>query len=410
MLKALLHFCCLPLIATWLVIVTASTALAATASTDFAATAAMASAAPEQPEPGKPWRIAVVASGPYTGAQAILQGFAERLAELGIISNGDVPVPENTESIAPMWQWLAQNAGNGNLVFVPDAFYSPEWDPALRQQVKQNFLERVRSRGDIDCVLAFDTWAGQDIGLADLAIPVLVLDTTDAVSAGIIPSTEDSGRDNLLAVTQSGLYSRQVQIFHELLGFSKLGIVYEDTPAGRGNIALKEIEAAVQETGVELLRCTSAYDLAGDKGAEAADADADVDAVAERLRACHEELVRQGADAIYLTYPQSVDSVYNAYSLEPLLKAGIPTFAQQGSSLVKRGALLSLASRGIDKGEGAFAAEALEKIMNGSLPRYLSQRYESLSSLAVNLHTATIIGWNLPMEILAAVDEIYRGF
>jgi ABC-type uncharacterized transport system substrate-binding protein len=92
-----------------------------------------------------------------------------------------------------------------------------------------------------------------------------------------------------------------------------------------------------------------------------------------------------------------------------LLKAGLPTFAQQGGNLVKRGALLSLADNEI-KVEGAFAAEALEKILNGHLPRSLAQRYENPVSLAVNLRTATLIGWNLPMEILAAVDEFYRDF
>jgi ABC-type uncharacterized transport system substrate-binding protein len=347
----------------------------------------------------EPWRVALIADGPRYEYQAVLQSLAERLAELDLIADGDVPLPGDGESLAPMWAWLAENAGGDRLRFVADAFYSPEWNPDLRAEASNRLLERLRDGGGVDCVLAFGTWSGQDIGPENPRVPILVINATDAVGAGIIPSADDSGRDNLLALVQPGRYKRQIQVFHEAIGFSKLGIVYADTPAGRSFVALGEIEEAAGEAGVELVRCTNAY-LSGFERVELA---------AERLRACHEDLARQGADAVYLTYAHGVDGVYNTDSLAPLLKAGLPTFAQQGASLVKRGALLSLAGNET-KAEGIFAAEALEKILNGSLPRSLPQRFESAVNLAVNLRTATLIGWNLPMAILAAVDEFYRDF
>jgi ABC-type uncharacterized transport system substrate-binding protein len=372
-----LHLCCLALLASGLVFTPGTPAAAASG----------------------PWRVALIADGPRYEYQAVLQGLTERLAELGLIADGDVPRPGDGESLAPMWQWLAENAGGDRLRFVADALYSPEWNADLRAEVKKNLLERLRDGGDIDCVLAFGTWSGQDVGPENPRVPILVINATDAVGAGIIPSADDSGRDNLLAFVQPGRYKRQIRIFHDLIGFSRLGVVYADTPAGRSYVALGEIEEAAGEAGVELVRCTNAY-LSGFE---------EVEVVAERLRACHEDLVRQGADAVYLTYAHGVDGVYNTASLAPLLKAGLPTFAQQGGSLVKRGALLSLAGNEI-KAEGIFAAEALEKILDGRSPRSLPQRFESAVNLAVNLRTATLIGWNLPMSILAAVDEFYRDF
>ena len=348
----------------------------------------------------QPWRIALIAGGPFNEYQIILQGLAERLAELGIIADGAVPLPEDDESLAPMWKWLAENAGGDTLRFVADAFYSPEWNPDRRSEVKEELLKRLHDQGDIDCVLAFGTWSGQDMGREPLQIPVLIPGAANAVEAEIIPSPEDSGRDNLLAVIQPDRFMRQVQVFHEFIGFSKLGITYEDTYSGRISIAMGEIEAAAKEAGVELLRCidVTLVDLEGTERA------------ASRLRACHEELVKQGAEAVYITYNlQGLDGRYAIDALEPLIEAGLPTFAQQGSDLVRRGALLSMANNNI-KGEGFFVAEALEKILKGSLPRSLPQRYESTISLAVNLRTAARIGWNLPMEILAAVDEFYRDF
>jgi len=373
--KCLLHLCCSALLASSLVF----------------ALSVHAATAP------KPWRIALIVGGPYSTYQTVLQGLAERLAELGIIADGAVPLPENHESLAPMWKWLTENAGGDTLRFVADALYSPEWNTDRRQEVKKNLLERLRDKGDIDCVLAFGTWGGQDIGRESLQTPVLVIEASNAVEAGIIPSPEDSGRDNLLAIVQQDRYKRQVHVFHELIGFSRLGIVYEDTSSGRSTVALAEIEAAVEELGVELLRCINAFDHETEELA------------ASWLRACHEDLVKQGADAVYITYNRGMRDKYAADVLEPLIEARLPTFAQQGSDLVQRGAMLSMTKVNI-KEEGIFAAEALEKILNGSLPRSLPQRYESTVSLAVNLRTATRIGWNLPMEILAAVDEFYRDF
>jgi ABC-type uncharacterized transport system substrate-binding protein len=298
-----------------------------------------------------------------------------------------------------MWQWLAENAGGDTLRFVPDAFYSPEWNPDLRAGVKENLLERLRENGDIDCILAFGTWAGQDIAPEPLHIPVLVLAAANAVEAGTIPSPDDSGRDNLLVAVEPGRYERQVRIFHQIIDFSRLGIVYEDTPSGRAGVALMEIEAAAEVAGVELLRCVN-VNLYASAGLEAA---------MSQLRTCHADLVKQGADAVYITYQQGLTSERAAYVLEPLIKAGIPTFSQEGAHLVRQGVLLGMSGNSVRE-EGFFAAEALEKILNGSLPRSLSQRYESTTSLAVNLGTAARIGWNPPVEILAALDEYYRNF
>ena len=344
----------------------------------------------------QPWRIALVAGGPFFDYQIVLKGLAERLAERGIIDNGAVPRPENDESLAPMWQWLAENAGGDTLVFAADAFYSPAWNPDQRPEVKRDLLERLRERGDIDCVLALGTWAGQDI--KDLEIPVLAISASNAVEAGIIPSPDDSGRDNLMATIEPDRYKRQIRIFRDIIGFSKLGLAYEDTPSWRAGIALGEIEAAAAEMGVELLRCTNIDSNITDAALSA-----------NLWRACYEDLAKEGADAIYVAYMRGLGGERVADALEPLIKAGVPTFAQEGTNLVREGVMLGMSGDNV-KEEGFFAAEALEKILGGALPRSLPQRYQSGTSLAVNLRTAVLIGWNPPMEVLAVLDEVYRDF
>ena len=344
----------------------------------------------------KTWRIAMVCSGPFIEYQLIFQGLLSGLQEQGLIENGAVPLGEN-ESLAPMWAWASAHAGGRRLVFVGDAFYSDDWDQERREPLKQQLLERIRNKKDIDLILTFGTWAGQDLASEDLALPVLVSSVTNAMEAGIITSPDDSGRDNLWASIEPGRYELQLRIFHDIFSFSRLGIAYDDSPSGRSGIALDEIEKAALDLGVELVRCTDAMDIP------------DADLSADRLLACHRKLVEQGVEAVYVTYSLGMVPKRIPEILSPLIKARIPTFSQLGSDEVRHGALLSISQDNL-LDEGRFSASAMAEVMRGKKPRSLPQRYESTISLAVNLRTAMLIGWNPPMEILAAVDQFYQDF
>ena len=345
--------------------------------------------------PQKVWRVAYIEGGPFVDYQKVLRGVALGLQRMGLIRNGAVPLPENSESVSGMWEWLAHNAGGTKVRFLTDAFYSADWDAETRAANREALLKRIREKNDIDLVLAFGTWGGQDLADADVDVPVIVASVTNAVEAGIIPSAEDSGRDNLAAPIEPDRFKHQVMLFHDIFKFKKLGIAYEDTPSGRGSIALSEIESAAQELGVELLRCNDTFDVE------------DPALAADRLKACHARLAKQGADAVYLTYNRGMQPDTIADVLAPLAKAHVPTFSQTGESDVAHGALLSISQANTEE-EGVFNAELMDAIIRGAKPRDLSQIFESSVSLAMNLRMATLIGWNPPLEILAAVDEFYQ--
>ena len=342
------------------------------------------------------WRIAYVEGGPFSDYQRILRGVAVGLQRLGVIENGNVPMPDDSESAAPMWTWLAQHAGGDRLVFVQDAFYSSDWDADWRAETTEALLRRIRTRGDIDMVLAFGTWAGQDLARADIDVPVVVASVTNAVEAGIIPSVESSGRDNLVASIEPDRYKQQVILFHNIFNFRKLGIAYEDTPSGMSSVSLGEIESAADELGIELVRCTDTFDVA------------DPLLAASRLKICHQKLVDQGAEAVYLTFNIGLQADTMADVLSPLIDASVPTFSQAGQADVEHGALLSISQVNTEE-EGVFTAQQMEAIMNGARPGMLNQIYEGVVSLALNLRTATRIGWNPPLELLAAVDQFYQN-
>ncbi|MDO5532996.1 ABC transporter substrate binding protein [Sutterella sp.] len=340
------------------------------------------------------WRIAYVEGGEFSDYQRTLRGVAVGLKQLGFIDKGDVAVPVDTESTEPMWRWLSENAG-GQAVFLADAWYSAGWDTEKRVENREALLRRIREKGDIDLILAFGTWAGQDFAHADIDVPVIVASVTNAVESGIIESPERSGRDNVAAMIEPDRFSEQVRLFHSIFPFKKLGIAYEDTPSGRSSVALGEIEAASRRLGIELVRCTDAFDIA------------DARLSAQRLKACHEKFVAAGVNAVYLTATLGMQADPEGV-LEPLIAAKIPTFSQAGALDVRKGALLSISESSTEE-EGVFTARQVGSVILGAAPGTLVQKYESSVTLAMNLTTVKRIGWNPPLEILVAVDEFFRN-
>jgi ABC-type uncharacterized transport system substrate-binding protein len=357
-------------------------------------------AGPTQAAPGeKVWRLALVATGSFKDYQIILRGLIKGLEEKGLIENGNVPPSTVDEGISAMWEWAGKNAGGSRIVFVRDAFYTPNWNQKQRPLVKQKLLDRIGKRKDIDLILACGTWAGQDLSTDEVRLPVVVISASHPVAAGIVASVEDSGRDNLFASIETGRYERQVRLFHDIFQFGKMGIAYDANAKDHSNIALAEIEETANSMGVELVRCTGNIDME----------DTSLFLAADNLRACHEKLVAQGVDAVYITYTTAMLEARIPDVLSPLIKARIPTFSQMGSTEVARGALLSVSQSNMQD-EGRFNADALAEIINGKKPRDVPQRFESAYSLAVNLRTAAMIGWNIPLEILTVVDEFYQNF
>ena len=350
----------------------------------------------ENGQPAHPLRVAYIEGGPYTDYQKILLGLVYGLGQLGAIANGDVPPPEDEESTAEIWQWLCANAGGKLFEFVPDAYYSSGWDDAAFAEDRQKLIDRLNNAKDIDLVLSFGTLAGQGLATDEHHTPVAVLSVTDAVAAGIEPSYEDSGRDNVFAMVEPGRYYRQVVLFHDIFHFKRLGIAYEDTPAGRASAALSEIQRAASDFGFELITCTAPFNFPEPGPA------------VTNLVACHEQLAKENVDAVYITVNMGMQAQDMDRLLRPLLDAGLPTFSQNGVDEVKNGVLLSISQADFN-GQGLFAAKAILNIAKGQSPRAQNQIYEEPMSLAVNLHTAMLIGWNPSLAVLAAVDEIYQA-
>ncbi len=342
---------------------------------------------------GAKWRIGYYEGGPYIDYQKIFSETIVGLMKLGWIEEAELP-PQKGEETHQLWNWLATKAKSKYVRFVKDAHYSANWDDKLREQTKLEVIKRLNKKKDIDLIVAMGTWAGQDLATNAHATPTEVISASDPVASGIIRSVEDSGYDHVHAQIDPYRYERQLRVFHDMVGFKKMGICYEDTEAGRSYAAIDKVEKIAKERGFEIVRSFTKSDVADTKLAE------------ESVKQAFRELAKK-SDAIYVTVQGGVN--YN--SIPDLVKivntSQIPAFSQSGSEEVKYGFLASLSQAGF-RYIGEFHAEIIAKILNGAKPRSLPQLFEEPPKIAINLKAAEIIGFNPPVDMLLAADEIYQ--
>lgn len=341
----------------------------------------------------KKWRIAYYEGGDFIDYQQVLTQTTNGLMKLDWIEDSNIP-PQKGEQTKELWNWLSHSAKSKYIEFVDNAYYSANWDEDTRKKLVSDLLKRLNEKKDIDLVIAMGTWAGKDLATNKHSVSTMVMSASDPVAAGIIKSAEDSGYDHVHAQIDPNLYARQLRIFHEIIGFKKLGIAYENSIAGKSYAQIDVADKIGKERGFTISHCYTQSDIA------------DSDLAAQTVIKCFNELVKN-CDAIYVTQQGGV----NSKSIPELVKIAndnrIPTFSQSGSDEVKYGFLLSISHSGY-KYLGEFNANVLAKILNGAKPNQLNQIFEDPPKIAINLKTAEIVGFDPPVVILGAADEIYK--
>ncbi|ABM05017.1 ABC-type uncharacterized transport system, periplasmic component [Psychromonas ingrahamii 37] len=346
-----------------------------------------------QAKPDKPWRIAYYQGGEYVSYYDYLYATAKGLSQLGWIEPFYLPDFPNKDT-RKLWQWLSNNINSEYLEFVADGYFSAGWDEIVRKKVRNSLIARFNHSKDIDMVFAVGTWAGQDLANNLHHVPTVVISTSDPLRSGIIHTSDDSGYDHVFASYDPSLLSQQIQVFHELIEFKKLGVLYENTLSGRSYAGMDLIEQVSAELEFEIVPCYTQSDIADQQRAD------------QSVLECFNKLA-QKVDAIFVSAQGGV----NAKSIPKLVKIanryGIPTFAQNGEQEVRYGLLLSLIPRSGIGPEGLFVADNVGKIINGAIPHNLKQRFEGSFSVVMNMKTAEKIGLYVNADLLAAADKLY---
>ena len=342
---------------------------------------------------GKKWRIGYFEGGPYANYQAIFKAMIQDLMDSGWIQPAPIPKCTNKIESRTLWKFLSGKIQSRFLEFPSDAYYTAEWEDESRIKLKHDIIKRLKNKNDIDLMLGFGTWAGQDLANNQHNTPTMILSASNAVSSGIIKSAEDSGYDHVHAWIDPEKSVRQLRLFHEITGFEKLGLAYENRPSGRSYAAVDDVIKLSRQLGFKVIECH----LPAESG---------ISNEAFELTKCYQTLAPQ-IDSIFITDYSGLSKKSVPDLLVPLFKHKILMFAQTRYDLVKNGILMGT-GRSDFKADAGFYTKTFSKILNGTKPRDLPQKFESPLDLVINLESAKKIEFRIPLDILTGASEIYE--
>ena len=341
---------------------------------------------------GKKWRIGYLEGGSYANYPSILKEMILNLMETGWIEPESLPPCRDASDSLTLWTFLSKQAKSRFLEFSPAAYWSLNWDAETRKKSVPAIIKRLQEKKDIDLMLAFGTWAGQDLANNRHSTPTMVISASNAVQSGIIKSVTDSGFDHVHAWIDPDKTERQLRLFHEIIRFRKLGIAYEDDSDGRSYAGLADVLKLSARLGFEVIECRIPVETGPD------------DETRELIR-CHETLAPE-IDAMYITDYAGLTEKSISKLLAPFFKYKVPTCAQARYDLVKNGILIG-AERSDFTADAEFYTGTLVKILHGARPGDLPQKFETPLDTVVNLECARKIGFRIPLDVLAGAFEVH---
>lgn len=347
---------------------------------------------PLKPEDGGKFTIAIVRSGEFYMYVDALRYIIEAMEQFGWLNkiNFNESDFDNIPSLLSKLETIENYSEY--IQFPKEYYYDFDWN---RSNENSSQFKKIMNSEAIDLVISFGTVSSQAISsMKDLTTPVLVTAVSDPVSAGIIESVYDSGKDNITAFCDPDRFARQIRLFHNIVGFKKLGILYNDTPTGKTYAAYDTLIEIGNEKDFEVIGNTNVIEE-----------DSNPNAPAQYLKALQE--LAPKIDALYLTIQAGITLDNMPEIIKIVNKYKLPTFAMEGSEFVKRGALFSISAYEI-RGMGIFNAKNIVRILKGANPRELDMIFSITPAIAVNLKASEIIGFDIPIDILGSADEVYN--
>jgi ABC-type uncharacterized transport system substrate-binding protein len=286
---------------------------------------------------------------------------------------------------------LASKMNWHNTVTIPDnAYFSPGWGNI---DELRNAAATLMQRTDLDLILV----AGTDATTAILEknngkTPIVAFSVADPVLSGFVKSSHDSGVDNFTVRIVPGRYKRMFDVFYSIAKYKRLGIMYHNSPSTMLFSSVQDARAAAAENGYELVE----YPYLPES---------------ENTASCKKGLkflLDKNIDAFFIGSLLCFDWTKADVTplIDTLIDHNVVTFAREGTPLVKRGGLMGFSTISFSK-RGRFLVERVIKILQGASPRSLSMIDNAIPKISLNLLTAEKIGFNPPLDLLAASDEVF---
>ena len=342
---------------------------------------------------GEKWRIGYLEGGPYANYQSILRQMIKNLMDSGWIEPESIPESRDESETKTLWDFLSGKSQSHFLEFAPENYWSCKWENKLREKLKPVIINRLKTHNGIDLMLAFGTWAGQDLVNDRHHTATMVLSASNAVQSGIMKRVDDSGYDHVHVWIDPEKNERQIRLFHDITGFKRLGIAYENDSDGRSYAGMDTVLKLSRELDFQIIECRVPIDIG-------------IDLKEEKLIHCYEQLAPT-IDSMYITEHAKLTKNSIPKLLSPLFKYKIPMFAQTRYDLVEYGIMMGV-DRSNFKPDADFYVQTFASILNGAKPRDLPQTFESPLDIVINLESARKIGFRFPIDILASAFEVHE--
>ncbi len=295
-----------------------------------------------------------------------------------------------SDTLKAVKQFLDAEQWSTDITFAADAQRSPGWEqPHLLEQEAQALM----NRDDLDLIIAMGTDATRALLEANNHhTPIVAMAVSDPIGSKFVASAEDSGIDNFTVRLDLDRFPRMFEIFHQVVEFERLGLIFPDTQSGRQFTNLAEARSVAAQRGFEIIEYAGLTDES-----------------TQDCRAGLDDLIQQGIDAFFI--PSLVCFDWQQSDVDTLLShlrdAGVATFARNGSQDVMGGALMGFSTVDFSR-RGQFLAQMIINILQGTSPRSLNMVDTGIPKISFNLAVAHEIGFNPPFDILAATDELYQ--
>ena len=299
-------------------------------------------------QPGKVWRVGLLAPAPPT--PTVLSAFRDGLRERGYVEGQNL-------------------------------FIDVRWSHGLFEQNPDIAVELVRSK--VDVIVAWTSPAVIAARRATSTIPIVMVAVGDPLEMRFVASLARPG-GNITGVSNvaSDLTSKQVELLAEIVpSMKRVGVVHNpNNPAV--TVQLRETEKAIHALGLQL---------------EVVEA-----RVPEEFDRAFARLGAEGVQGVVLLADPSLIE-HGKRIAEFAQAARLPTVFQRRES-VEAGGLLSYGANLIDQFRGV--AVYVDKLLKGAKPADLPVELPTKYELIINLKTAKAIGLTMPPTLLSRADEV----
>jgi putative tryptophan/tyrosine transport system substrate-binding protein len=324
-----------------------------------------------------------------------LSGIAFVLVVTGAVATAQEPAKVEPAKI-PKVGWLSarggSNIGQETIVrMLRDLGYVEGKSVAFEYRFADNKLERLPALADelvrlkLDVLLTAGTPGALALKKATRTIPIVFLDVTDPVAAGLVDSlARPGGNITGFSSIEAVLAGKRLELLKETVSkLSRVAVLWDPRNPGSTQ-EWKESQLAARELGLQL------------HSMEVSSADKYEDAFKEAIRA------RSGALAA-LSNPLA--SSNQEQIAELAARNRLPAVYVQGSFVTSGG----LMSYGPDRTERyRRAAVFVDKILKGTKPADLPVEQPTKFEFMINLKAAKQIGLTIPPNVLGRADRVVR--